>query len=327
MKNNYDYIKKSTIVNNSSPYSSKPLTFSKSQLKHSKQLHDELFRNLINNTENFIDFIKFFINPDSQLSSDNLIKYNRSFVTANYKSRFSDVVFKEKDRQVYYLLEHQSSIDYSMPFRMLEYSYEILRDTIDMNEIKKKNYVGPKVVPILLYTGNKSWKIPSLINLLHAGKYEDFGINFKYIVIDTTSYSKETLLDSNSMVGFAMQADRSDSSKSVAEAIETMLVCKPNMRKEISNIVDYVFMDKLEEDDLKKLKDMIENEEVDVIMHTVRERLDEYYQGVWKKAEAQGIAQRNTLIAKNMIALGFSTDIISKITGLSKDEIDEIKNN
>ena len=38
--------------------------------------------------------------------------------------------------EVYFLIEHQSSVDSNMPARIVEYAVEILRDIIKNKEIK-----------------------------------------------------------------------------------------------------------------------------------------------------------------------------------------------
>ena len=110
---------------------------------------------------------------------------------------------------MFFLLEHQSKIDYKMPYRMAEYSFEIIRDAVDEKQIKKKDYKLPKVIPILLYTGNGEWKVPDSMRQEVYGELEELGINVKYKPIDMNIYTNQSLLDTNSMVGFATIIERS----------------------------------------------------------------------------------------------------------------------
>ena len=296
----------------------------KKELEESRKKHDELFRSLLNNKEEFISFIKYFVNPETNLTKNNLEKYNRSFITTRFESRNSDIVYKEKNRETYYLIEHQSSIDYDMPYRMLEYSYEIIRDTIDKEKLKSKNYELPKVIPIVLYTGNQKWKIPNVIGLISDGKYEDVGLRLKYILVDTNKYSKKELLSSNSMVGYAMQADRSSTSEEVTNAIERMLKSKPKMHKEIYKMILYVFKERLEKTEQESLKQQIKEGKVEEVMITVRERLEQNNERILKKGIAQAILQRNRSIAKNLLNIGMNKKDIQKVTGLSIKEIEKL---
>ena len=127
-----------------------------------------------------------------------------------------------------------------------------------------------------------------------------------------------------------MQADRCTSNESLAEAIEHMLISKPNKRHEVSNLIDYVFKDRLSDDEIKGLKKIIFSGEVDEIMITVRERLAQNDKRIFNDAItqgiAQGIAQRNKAIVKKMISMGMSKSNIQTATGLSKEEIERISN-
>lgn len=299
-------------------------TKEKEKIQENRKKHDELFRNLLNDKEEFICFFKYFVNADTSLTKDDLRKYNRSFITSEYQSRTSDIVYKVKGKKIYYLIEHQSSIDYRMPYRILEYCYEIIRDTINKDKVNNKNYDYPKVIPIVLYTGNSKWKVPKVYKAISEGSYEDVGLEMKYILIDTNSYSKKKLLNSNSLVGYAMQADRSITNDDIAEAIEKMLITKPKYNKDIIDLINYVFKGVLTKEEIKNFDEKLKNGEVKEMLITVRERLAFNNQKILEQGIAQGIAQ----IVKKMKNSGMENDEIQKLTGLNKKEVESIiKNN
>ena len=304
-----------------------PYVLEKNKQEESRKKHDELFRSLLNNKEEFVNFIKYFVDPTTNLTKEKIQKYNRSFITSKYQSRTSDIVYKEKGKKIYYLIEHQSSVDYDMPYRMLEYSYEIIQDTVEKEKAKSKNYEYPKVIPIVLYTGNKKWKVPKVIGAISDGIYKDVGLSLKYILIDTNNYSREQLLSSKSIVGQAMIADRSSTDKEVFEAIEKMIIENPNKSDEILEIIDYVFKGRLKENELENLKKQIKEGKVEEIMITVRERLEENDKKILAQGIAQGIAQERSKrinIAKNLLNMGMKKEEVHRITGLNMKEIEEL---
>ena len=298
-----------------------------SELEDSRKKHDELFRSLLDDREEFVNFIKYFIDMETKLTKEKLIKYNRSFVTSKYQSRTSDIVYKEKGKKIYYLIEHQSTINNDMPFRMLEYSYEIIRDTVEKDKNKNKNYEYPKVIPIVLYTGGVKWKVPKIIEFFNAERYKGVGISFKYILVDINDYNKEQLFNSQSMVGYAMQAEKCNTNEEVEEVIKKMLEERPDKKEEIVRIVEYIFKAQinLTEEDKEKMKNM----EVKEFMITVRERIEEYNKKIsQEKIEQgikQGILQRNKAIAKIMLDRGMSKSEIEEITGVNEKELEKIK--
>lgn len=62
-----------------------------------------------------------------------------------------------KNRNIFFIIENQSTIDYSMPYRMMQYAIEIMRLIINEKENKNKNYKYPLIIPIIIYTGEREW--------------------------------------------------------------------------------------------------------------------------------------------------------------------------
>ena len=280
-----------------------------------RKIHDELFRDILNNKEEFMWFFNSFIKIDISITKDNLEKYNRSFVTEEYKSKYSDVVYKIKNENIFILVEHQSSIDYSMPYRMLTYCYEIMRDAVDKTRLKDKNYKLPIVVPILLYTGNRKWKVPEYIHTLHS---MSIGISIRYEIIDAHNYSKERLLSSNSMVGYIMETERSKTQKELEDVLEVMIKNKPNEADTIIRILKYVYKDIFSDEEIYRIHKKIKNGEVNETMTTIRTRLVEN-----DKKKLKG---RTIEIAKKMLENGIKKELVQKITGLSINTINKLDN-
>ena len=65
------------------------------------------------------------------------------------------MVYRKKGEDIFFLIEHQSTIDYSMPYRILMYCLEILKRAIDITKIGKSYYKIPMVYPIVIYTGKR----------------------------------------------------------------------------------------------------------------------------------------------------------------------------
>lgn len=119
--------------------------------------HDKLFKDLLSDSEETIKFINKFLKLEVPIKENELELYNSSHITTDYKSKEADVVYKKKNEDIYFLIEHQSTIDISMPYRIKNYVIEILRIAVDKSKIHQKGYKYPLVVPIVLYTGKKKW--------------------------------------------------------------------------------------------------------------------------------------------------------------------------
>lgn len=119
--------------------------------------HDKLFKDLLSDSEETRKFINKFLKLEVPIKENELELYNSSYITTEYKSKEADVVYKKKNEDIYFLIEHQSTVDISMPYRIKNYVIEILRIAVDKSKIHQKGYKYPLVVPIVLYTGNKKW--------------------------------------------------------------------------------------------------------------------------------------------------------------------------
>ena len=48
----------------------------------------------------------------------------------DFKYKQVDIVYKIKGEEIYFLVEHQTKVDYSMPYRILKYEVEIIESVI-----------------------------------------------------------------------------------------------------------------------------------------------------------------------------------------------------
>ena len=121
--------------------------------------HDKLFKDLLSDSEEARKFINKFLKLEEPIKENELELYNSSYITTEYKSKEADIVYKKKNDDIYFLIEHQSTVDISMPYRIKNYVIEILRTAVDKSKIHQKRYEYPLVVPIVLYTGNRKWNV------------------------------------------------------------------------------------------------------------------------------------------------------------------------
>ena len=119
--------------------------------------HDKLFKDLLSDKEETRKFINKFLKLPETLKQNELELYNSSYITSEYKSKEADIVYKKKNEDIFFLIEHQSTVDISMPYRIKNYAVEILRTAVDKSKIHQIDYEYPLVIAIVLYTGDKKW--------------------------------------------------------------------------------------------------------------------------------------------------------------------------
>ena len=118
-------------------------------------------------------------------------KYTSSFIDKIFQNREADIVYKTKNRNIFILIEHQTKIDYSMPYRILEYEVAIIKSAIDIEMIKNKKSKLPLIIPIVLYTGKKKWNANRYLEECQE-KIDGMNIKFgNYNLVDINEFSEE----------------------------------------------------------------------------------------------------------------------------------------
>ena len=83
------------------------------ELETTHQYHDKIFKEILDNKKEFINFMKQYIGfpEENVLTEENIEKYNRKFVTSKFQTKESDIIYKIKNKNIFILIEHQSTID------------------------------------------------------------------------------------------------------------------------------------------------------------------------------------------------------------------------
>src|SRR5215207_8333646 len=103
-------------------------------IKNISNAHDQFFRTAMSNKRVAREFLLKYLPEDltRDINFDILELKNRSFINDLRNESMVDVLFqtvlKDKETYIYLLLEHQSTPDELMPFRLLKYLCNIIDD-------------------------------------------------------------------------------------------------------------------------------------------------------------------------------------------------------
>ena len=299
------------------------ITSSKTKGQENKinQMHDKIFRTILDKKENAV----FIINKavDAKIKIDDIEKYKNSFVNKMFQNREADIVYKMKDKNIFFLIEHQTKIDYSMPFRILEYEVAIMKSAIDENKINTPNYKLPLVIPIVLYTGNKKWNAAEYLQKSQEtlrNIKEDVG---RYNLIDINDLEEKELLEDDTFITKMMLIEKSKSKEEIIEKIEKVIErTKENDESILTSIIKLVLKEKIGDQEVTRLINKIEggNKEMLAVLDMI-ERENQMYIDIGRK---EGIKEKSIEIAKKLLSKKTSKKEISEITGLDESEIDKI---
>ena len=230
------------------------------ELETTHQYHDKIFKDILDNKKELINFMEQYIGfqKDKILKEENIEKYNRKFITSDFKTKESDIIYKIKDENIFILIEHQSTIDYKMPERIVEYCLELIRSVKTKSD---KNY--PLICPIVLYTGKKKWDAPLTISENQESGYGFKKLDYpKYNLIDINNYTKEELVEQKNGISKIILFEKLKTNKEIEETIRELIKRKitEEERKAINQIFKYSNLIKklLNQEELEKYKKILE---------------------------------------------------------------------
>jgi hypothetical protein len=301
--------------------------------------HDTRLKELFGNREAFISFLKDCIKADwiNDLDEDSVKRSPKSFILPDFRRKEADVVYegalRKSNRKIifYVLLENQSRVDYRMPYRLLLYIVEILRDFYnhsDTNARKRRDFKFPAVFPVVFYTGSGSWNVPLDLKEMFDG-YDDFGdylLNFSYALVDAKGYDHESVQNFRSKLLKVMMLF--EKSRDFAGIIETAKKYKDDVRNlndEERRILG-VALDILskihksgENYNLKEILYARSAEEVDSMLSDVIANAKNYEKNIIKKAKKE----RDIELIEKMLRRG---DAINEIADFLEITVKDVEN-
>lgn len=208
-------------------------------------------------------------------------------------------MYKKKDQKIFFLIEHQTSIDYSMPKRILEYEIEIIDSNIDHKKKMKKGEKLPTIIPIVIYTGKKKWDVAGYIEecqeKLEGTKIPGLG---SYYIIDINEYSKKELEEDEMFFSKILLIEKARTEEELI-AILTIVAEKvkdEKSKEELKRMIYYIYREKIGEE---KTKELIEKlKEGDKMKLAVEKMLDREYAKRDRKSRQEGRKEEALTLAK-----------------------------
>ena len=306
------------------------------------QKHDEGYKYILSKASNFLHFLKkYFPAPwTADISVGDLENVKESFVTKEYSKIDSDLIYKLKlggsDVYFYVLVELQSRVDQTMPFRLLRYMVELLNYIFKNKEEKsreRKDFRLPAVVPIILYDGERPWTAVKSFKE-YTENYEIFGnniIDFEYLLLDLNRTDDSAILPVQKLLDAAFSLTKKRKTLSPNELMAWWAEQSPHLSKDDKlELVDWMMFASGTSPEIKKtFQDTIMKGDA-VAMKTGFELWieDVRNEGVLvgerkgkSEGEREGERKKALEIAAGMKAEGMDVYTISRLTGLTIDEI------
>ena len=313
--------------------------------------HDKRHKELFSNKKSFLSLLKDCVKEPwvDKLDEDSLHKSTNSFILQDFAEKEADIVYEATINGTlvifYILLELQSTVDYRMPYRLLLYVVEILRyyyNQADANERDNKDFKFPVVFPMVFFSGSGTWTVPLNIRDMFAGQ-EIFGkyvLDFEYMLVEAKGYGDESLKNfSSKLLGLVLMLEKAKNDvefySKIRDNLDNIEGFDSEERRILNlciKIMDIAYgYNKGEE--IKGLLDGNRIKEADSMLCDIIENAKHEKEQLIAIGEAIGVAKGEAIgetkgkleDAKNMLIENFPLDIIIKITGLSKEQVEKIK--
>jgi len=310
--------------------------------------HDKGYKQLLSNKKAFLELIKTFVREDwvKDISEDNLLPVNKSYVLQDFKEKEADIVYrlqtKDADAIFYILLELQSTVDYTMPFRLLLYMTEIWRDAYNNtpeNERERKDFRLPAIIPAVLYNGAGNWTASTSFKEILSGqeRFPKQILNFNYILFDVNRYREEELYQASNLISSIFVLDQTMSHQELTKRLRKLIgVLKkltPDEFRQIMVWLKNVLQPKMPEylqEEVDRILEISNPWEVEIMITNLELTLEEMKkqaktEGV-KEGEKKGKMEGRMEVARMALGKGLAVDVVVEITGLSREIVLQLEN-
>lgn len=281
--------------------------------------HDKIFRTVLDKKTDVSKFLNKFLGLN--IKTKELEKYNSSYIDPKFKNKEADIVYRIKDKNIFLLIEHQTKIDKDMPYRLLDYSNGIMRSA---SEDKKR----PSVIPIVLYTGKTKWKIENETIEKQQFFKEVKLIDGEFNLIDINDFSKKELLEDDIFITKMMLVEKCKDEIEMVQALEKIEnKIKEEDKSTFRRIVKEIWALRIGTENANKILEKIEEGSGNMmaVMEMLLAENEKYINIGRQEGRLEGGKQKIKEIVQKMLAENFTKEMIMKITGLKKEEIEEIK--
>ncbi len=289
--------------------------------------HDALFKNFMTQPATACDLLEFHLPPELRQLCDlsTLRLESGSFIENNLRACYSDVLYSLKttvgDGYVYALIEHQSSPDKHMAFRLMRYAIAAMQSHLDAGHDQL-----PLVIPMLFYHGMvtpypypMSWlqafSVPTLAGQLYGGNFP---------LIDVTVIPDNEIM-THRRIALLELLQKHIRQRDLAELLDQLVMLIASgytTEDQLKAAINYIIQ-------------VGETAEPEALIRSMAQRLPQHEESLMtiaqkleQKGEARGIVKGRVEgkldVARTMLANGLDRATVMKMTGLSDKELAQI---
>jgi len=308
--------------------------------KHTPTPHDATFRQFLTNPNVARDFMELHLTAELRTICDlSTLKLEcGSFVEDDLRQYFSDVLYSLKtttgDGYIHVLIEHQSTPDRHMAFRLMRYAVAAMKRHLDAGHKQL-----PLVIPVLFYTGRRS---PYPYSTRWFDEFDDPALAENiycnaFPLVDVTVIPDDEIADHRSMAALTL-LQKHIHQRDLAELVDRLapiLLAGYLSSSQVISLVHYILQAGETSDAEAFIRELAQRvpQHGDALM-TIAQQLEQkgiekgIEQGI-QLGEQRGIEKgRNEgklEVARTMLQSGIDRNTVMKMTGLTEDELAQIR--
>ncbi|MBA3215533.1 Rpn family recombination-promoting nuclease/putative transposase [Salmonella enterica] len=304
--------------------------------------HDALFKQFLMHPDTARDFLDIHLPAEIRgiCDLDTLRLESSHFVEESLKEQYSDVLYSVKMQgtsgYIHILIEHQSTADKKMAFRMMRYAiaamYRLLKD---------ENGPLPLVVPLLFYQGKTS-PYPLSMNWLDMFALPELARRIysePFPLVDITVIPDDDIMQHRriALLELLQKHIRQRDLMILLERLVTLISAEYTTESQLNALLNYMVQRGHTDQPTVFYRELANRLPQEESMMTLAEWFEE--QGMQKgkqegkqegmlegkregKREGKNEERRN--IARRMLESGMSREAVAQITTLTDDEIEQI---
>ncbi len=312
--------------------------------KNTPTPHDATFRQFLTQPNVARDFMQLHLPAELRAICDlsTLKLESGSFVEDDLRQYFSDVLYSLKttagDGYIHVLIEHQSTPDRHMAFRLIRYAVAAMQRHLEAGHKKL-----PLVIPVLFYTGKRSpypystrwldeFNDPAQAEHLYGGAFP---------LVDVTVIPDDEIMTHRSMAALTLlqkhihQRDIA----TLTDRLATLLMADYLSSPQVTALIHYLLQAGESADYEAFVRELAQRvpQHGDALM-TIAQQLEQKglekgiqlgeQRGIEKGlqlGEERGIEKGKLEVARTMLQNGLDRDTVMKMTGLSADDLAQIR--
>ena len=305
--------------------------------------HDATFRQFLTQPEIARDFMELHLPAELRALCDlsTLKLESGSFVEDDLRQYFSDVLYSLKttagDGYVHVLIEHQSSPDRHMAFRLLRYAVAAMQRHLEAGHKKL-----PLVIPVLFYSGKRS---PYPYSTRWLDEFDDPAVAEKlyggsFPLTDITVIPDDDIMNHRSMAALTL-LQKHIHQRDVAtltDRLATLLMADYLSSSQVAVLIHYLLQAGESADSEAFVRELAQRvpQHGDALMTIAQQReqkgiekgrMEGRQEGI-QLGEQRGIEkgerEATLKIARTMLQNGLDQNIVMQMTGLTEEELAQI---